>query len=125
MKRETYYQGVPGVKWGIWNVQRKCWQFGISEDTPMLAEARLFQKIGDDARKWRFEPRQLPAAPAPRSSAPVAGNPATGQAQGGKGGAIRGTPCDLCRFEPPSSFDGKPCSLCPAAPKEGAGPDDR
>ena len=34
--------------------------FGISEDTPMLAEARLFQKIGDDARKYRFEVRQLP-----------------------------------------------------------------
>ena len=60
MKRETYQRGLPGVKWGIWNCQRKCFQFSISEDTPMLAEARLFQKIGDDARKWRFEPRQLP-----------------------------------------------------------------
>ena len=49
MKRETYQRGLPGVKWGIWN-----------EDTPMLAEARLYQKIGDDAKKWRFEPRQLP-----------------------------------------------------------------
>lgn len=38
----------------------KEFQFGICEDTPMLAEARLFQKIGDDARKWRFEPRMLP-----------------------------------------------------------------
>ena len=26
----------------------------------MLAEARLFQKIGDSARKWRFEVRVLP-----------------------------------------------------------------
>ena len=26
----------------------------------MLAVARLYQKIGDDAKKWRFEPRQLP-----------------------------------------------------------------
>ena len=60
MKRETYQRGLPGVKWGIWNCQRKCFQFSISEDTPMLAEARLYQKIGDDARKWRFEPRQLP-----------------------------------------------------------------
>ena len=60
MKRETYQRGLPGVKWGIWNNYEKCFQFGISEDTPMLAEARLFQKIGDDARKWRFEPRQLP-----------------------------------------------------------------
>lgn len=62
MKRETYYRGVPGVKYGIWNIVHKCWQFDISEDTPMLAEARLFQKIGDDARKCRFEPRPLPKA---------------------------------------------------------------
>lgn len=60
MKRETYQRWLPGVKWGIWNCQRKCFQFSICEDTPMLAEARLHQKIGDDARKWRFEPRQLP-----------------------------------------------------------------
>jgi hypothetical protein len=26
----------------------------------MLAEARLYQKLGDDAKKWRFEVRQLP-----------------------------------------------------------------
>lgn len=60
MKKETYQRGIPGVKWGIWNCHQKCFQFDICEDTPMLAEARLFQKIGDDARKWRFEPRQLP-----------------------------------------------------------------
>ena len=28
--------------------------------TVVLAVARLFQKIGDDARQWRFEPRQVP-----------------------------------------------------------------
>ena len=59
MKRTTYYRGIQGVKWGIWNSVAKCFQFGISEDTPMLAEARLYQKLGDDARKWRFEVRQL------------------------------------------------------------------
>lgn len=60
MKRETYQQGVPGVKWGIWNKAKKCWQFGVSEDTPMLAVARLYQKIGDDALRWRFDVRPLP-----------------------------------------------------------------
>jgi len=60
MKRETYMYGVRGEQYGIWNTAKKCWQFGICEDTPMLAEARLFQKIGDDARKWRFEARKLP-----------------------------------------------------------------
>ena len=51
MKSETFYRGVPGAKYGIWNASRKEWQFGICEDTPMLAEARLFQKIGNDAKK--------------------------------------------------------------------------
>lgn len=25
------------------------------------------------------------------------------------------SPCDVCKFYPPSSGDGKPCSICPAA----------
>lgn len=24
------------------------------------------------------------------------------------------SPCDLCKYNPPSSGDGKPCSMCPA-----------
>lgn len=28
------------------------------------------------------------------------------------------TPCDVCGYGPPSSFDGKPCSFCPAESKE-------
>lgn len=60
MKRDVYYRGKPGKKYGIWNDVKKEFQFGICEDTPMLAEARLFQKLGDDARKWRFQPRMLP-----------------------------------------------------------------
>ena len=27
------------------------------------------------------------------------------------------TPCDLCAYDPPSSGDGKPCSMCPASAK--------
>lgn len=61
MKRERYMYGARGEQYGIWNTSRKCWQFGICEDTPMLAEARLFQKIGDNAQKWRFTVRALPA----------------------------------------------------------------
>ena len=54
MKQSVYYQGLCGKKWGIWDVH-------ICEDTPMLATARLFQKIGPNARKERrYEPRQLP-----------------------------------------------------------------
>ena len=28
--------------------------------------------------------------------------------------AIPTSPCDLCRYKPPSSGDGKPCTMCPA-----------
>lgn len=31
MKRDVYYRGKPGAKYGIWNTGRKCWQFGICE----------------------------------------------------------------------------------------------
>lgn len=51
---------MKGKKWGIWNSQRKEFQFGICEDSPYLAEARLMYLIGDDARKWRFEAKELP-----------------------------------------------------------------
>lgn len=27
-------------------------------------------------------------------------------------------PCDLCKYNPPSSLDGKPCCVCPAAGKK-------
>ncbi len=26
------------------------------------------------------------------------------------------SPCDVCKYSPPSSFDGKPCTVCPATP---------
>lgn len=28
------------------------------------------------------------------------------------------SPCDVCAYNPPSSGDGKPCSICPAVKKE-------
>ena len=59
MKPSTYYRGNGHSKYGIYNRQKKEFQFGICEDTPMLAEARLFQKIGEDAKKWRFEVREV------------------------------------------------------------------
>lgn len=46
-------------KWGIWNSLKKEFQFGISEDTPRKAKKRLFQKIGKDAYKWRFEVKRM------------------------------------------------------------------
>ena len=29
----------------------------------------------------------------------------------------RGNPCDFCMYAPPSSSDGKPCTMCPAVAK--------
>lgn len=59
MDRIEYMKGRNGKKYGIYNTKAKCFQFKIAEDSPMLAEARLFYLIGDDARKYRFEARAL------------------------------------------------------------------
>lgn len=59
MRHFEWIYGRKGIKYGIYNTVAKSFQFGISEDTPMLAQARLFQKIGDDARKYRFDVRPL------------------------------------------------------------------
>ena len=60
ISRYERMQGKTGRKYGIWNSCAKEFQFGIAEDSPILAEARLIYKIGDDAKKWRFEARILP-----------------------------------------------------------------
>ena len=33
------------------------------------------------------------------------------------------TPCDVCRYNPPSSMDGKPCCVCPAERRTDEGSD--
>ena len=50
------------------NLFKKEFQFGICEDTPALAEARLKQKIGKDSHKWRFSVRRLPGDPLHRAA---------------------------------------------------------
>lgn len=45
MKRGEYYRGRNGRKYGIWNTAKKCFQFGIAEDTPMLAEASILKQM--------------------------------------------------------------------------------
>ena len=32
---------------------------------------------------------------------------------------VDAVPCDMCRYAPPSSMDGKPCTVCPAVGKDG------
>lgn len=45
---------------GIWNTVTKEFQFGICETSPRKAINKLFNKIGKDAYKWRFEIKKLP-----------------------------------------------------------------
>ena len=61
MNKEIYRRGIPGKKYGIWNTAKGGWEFDVCEDTPMLANARLYQKIGDKAKDKRYEPRILPS----------------------------------------------------------------
>lgn len=46
--------------YGIWNNIRKEFQFGIAEPTKQKAQRKLFQRIGYDSYKWRFEIRRIP-----------------------------------------------------------------
>lgn len=62
MKQHIYYHGETGVKYGIWNLIEGRWQYDVCEDTPMLAIARLHQKIGHDARRTCYQPRKLPSS---------------------------------------------------------------
>lgn len=45
--------------YGIYNTIKKEFQFGIKEKTPKEAYKKLFNKIGKDAYKWRFEVREI------------------------------------------------------------------
>lgn len=46
--------------YGVYNTMKKEFQFGICEPTKQAASKKLFEKIGKDAYKWRFEVRKLP-----------------------------------------------------------------
>lgn len=45
--------------YGIYNKKAKCFQFGIKEHSKNKALQKLFDKIGNDAKKWRFEVREI------------------------------------------------------------------
>lgn len=60
MKNQIYWHGIPGSQWGIWDHQLKAFRDDVREDTPMLAQARLYQILGQDTKLHRYEARQLP-----------------------------------------------------------------
>ena len=45
--------------YGIYNTIKNEFQFGIKEPSKTKAWNKLFQKIGNDARKCRFEVREI------------------------------------------------------------------
>ena len=47
--------------YGIYNIKAKEFQFGINEPSKNKARQKLFDKIGNDARKYRFEVREIKA----------------------------------------------------------------
>ena len=46
-------------RFGVYNVCSKQFQFGISKPTKKMALDALFEKIGNDAYKWRFEIKEI------------------------------------------------------------------
>ena len=47
--------------YGIYNTKAKEFQFGINEPSKNKSRQKLFDKIGNDARKYRFEVREIKA----------------------------------------------------------------
>lgn len=54
-----YFTGQQHVHYGIWNNNKKEFQFGICESTVKKARQKLFKKIGYESYKWRFEVREI------------------------------------------------------------------
>lgn len=46
-------------RYGVWNTKKKEFQFGICEPSKTKARKRLFEKIGKDAYKYRFQIKEL------------------------------------------------------------------
>ena len=46
-------------QYGIYNTVKKEFQFGIKEPTKKQALNKLCEKIGNDARKWRFKVKEV------------------------------------------------------------------
>ena len=60
MNKKIWMQGIEGSMWGVWDFRSKSFCFDISEETPMLANARLCQRVGSEAKADYFNIRQLP-----------------------------------------------------------------
>lgn len=46
-------------KYGVWNDMKKEFQFKIMSEKPETVSRQLFEKIGHDSKKWRFEIKEM------------------------------------------------------------------
>ena len=46
-------------RYGVWNTKKKEFQFGICEPSKTKARKKLFEKIGKDSYKYRFQIKEL------------------------------------------------------------------
>lgn len=46
-------------RYGVWNINKKEFQFSICEPSKIKARKKLFEKIGKDAYKYRFQIKEL------------------------------------------------------------------
>lgn len=56
---ERKYVTMTTKLYGVWNNKKKEFQFDIVETSKNKASQALFEKIGKDAYKWRFEIKEL------------------------------------------------------------------
>lgn len=62
MKKEIYYQGENGGQYRVWKGRTNGYSCGISEKSPMLAEARLTSKTEYSAMELGSEVKALTKA---------------------------------------------------------------
>lgn len=47
------------MRYGIYNIRAKKFQFGINEPSKRKARNKLFAKIGKDTYKWKFQVKRI------------------------------------------------------------------
>lgn len=60
MKNKVNNQETKWKKYGVWDIQKKDFQFGIAEDSAILAEAKLARIVGEPTKSLKFLIKELP-----------------------------------------------------------------
>ena len=54
-----YFTDQKHKHYGVWNSIKKEFQFGICECTKKKTQQKLYETIGHDAKKYRFEIKEI------------------------------------------------------------------